>query len=86
MRSTIVSAGLGATWVEAASARCTACSTSWWTAEDSRKRTSILVGCTLTSTRRGSISRLRQYIGWLAPCSTSAYAARTAWVSTLSRT
>ena len=31
-----------------------ACWTNWWTAPDSRKRTSLFCGCTLTSTCRGS--------------------------------
>jgi hypothetical protein len=40
-----------------ASASSTAWRTAWCTSRLSRKRTSILVGCTFTSTRRGSMSR-----------------------------
>ena len=40
----------------AANAFSTACSTAWCTSRLSRKRTSILVGCTFTSTRAGAIS------------------------------
>jgi hypothetical protein len=41
----------------AASASSMAWRTAWCTSRPSRKRTSILVGCTFTSTRAGSISR-----------------------------
>ena len=62
-----VQAGVGAAAVGAAgstacpargtaSAASTACCTAWCTSRLSRKRTSILVGCTFTSTRSGAIS------------------------------
>jgi hypothetical protein len=55
----------------AASAFSIAWRTAWCTSRPSRKRTSILVGCTFTSTRDGSISRYSAYTGWRWPCSTS---------------
>ena len=41
---------------DSASADSTALRTAWCTSRESRKRTSILVGCTFTSTRSGAIS------------------------------
>ncbi len=52
----------------------------------SRKRTSIFCGCTLTSTRRGSMSSHSAYAGWRSWWSTSRYASRNACCSTRSRT
>ena len=58
----------------AASAFSAAWRTPWCTSRLSRKRTSILVGCTFTSTRAGSISTYSAYTGWRWPCSTSSNA------------
>ena len=45
--------------------------TDWWMARPSRNRTSVLAGCTFTSTNSGAISRNRTQAAWRWPCSTS---------------
>ena len=88
VRSAWAAGAVGATTGarDGASAASTACRTAWCTSRPSRKRTSIFVGCTFTSTRSGSISMNSTQVGWRLPCSTSSYAARAPWPISRSRT
>ena len=75
MSARVPSSALSSVWN---TSRCTA-----WL---SRKRISVLVGCTFTSTISGGISKNKANAGVILWCSTSRYACFTACSTTLSRT